>query len=621
MAFRVPTHAPQRHHQAYPTAARATPIAPSSQNQEEDESKEWVLFSPSQADFTPTSSTERTPRTVAGLSRLSDFGSLDTAARSLGTDDGGDEPEDDGTELDSLDDGLPAFREPARGRPPRQSDPAILPTHDGLGTFQASSQPVQDQLWQHELNNPLRKRGDRHRRRSSVQRRLDTVDETGSGHLDHDRWQRIETWRMEQSRALLHEIEKETRRRRRNSKPCLSSESPFVEQADFGVAETNGSKAAKGAHANSSSPDTKNESEEETFFTRITRKVIRELMGIDDSLLSVIFGESLPLEDDEVQGNQSDTRAPPDADKRMLDANETIQEDDSWQNKLLERIARELGILVHQLCEHPGAFSTYIRSSTSFSNEYAGIPIPHPRSSPLSPQPSRSSSISHSAHSPHFRPTLHDASASTHEALWGIEEEEHLPPGTIPNTPGATHNETPESIRLRQEREYWERELDVNMVFQYLRSRFGKERAKPSITPSARGCHSHAPNTTYAQDLSHRADIIRQNHPLVARAHARSQTQFQHQLQLHTDNSSNDPTSASPVQHRRQLINHTNSSCASQSSKFSASTTRKLGIGGSGSSRNYWDIGGSVGSGRHGGAALVAAGGSLAGGVGSWGEV
>lgn len=629
MAFRAPTHAPQRQHQPYPTTARATPVASSLQNQEEDDSKEWVLFSPSQADFTPTTSTERTPRTAAGLSRLSDFGSLDTAARSLGTDDEGDEPEDDGTELDSLDDGLPAFREPASSRPQRQGDPAILPVHDGLGTFQASSQHVQDQLWQHEVNNPRRRQEGRHRRRSSIQRRLDTVDEPGSGHLDHDRWQRIETWRMEQSRALLHEIEKETRRRRRNSKASSRSERSFVKQDNPDVAEAHKSKVG-GAHAGSPSPDTQDESEEETFFTRITRKVIRELMGIDDSLLSVIFGESLPSENDEVHGNGSDTRADPDEDEKMLDANETIQENDSWQSKLLERIARELGMLVHQLCEHPGAFSTYIRSSTNFSNDYAGIPVSHPRSSPRSPQPSRSSSISRSAQSPHFLPTLHDASASTHEALWGIEEEEHyplnssspLPPGTTPNTAGATQNNTPESTRLRQEREYWERELDINMVFQYLRNRLGNERANPSVTSSARGHHSHTANTDSGQDLSHRAAIIRQNHPLVAGAHARSQTQFQHQLQLRTNSSGNEPSSTSPIQHRHRPIRRTSSSCASQSSKVSASTTRTLGIGESGSSRNYWDIGGSVGSGRHGGAALVAAGGgSLAGGVGSWGEV
>ena len=72
-----------------------------------------MLFSPTAAPSaitkTHTTSTERTPRTAA-LSHLSDFGSLDTAARSDDQDDEnitehGSEPDDE-AELDSLDDGL-----------------------------------------------------------------------------------------------------------------------------------------------------------------------------------------------------------------------------------------------------------------------------------------------------------------------------------------------------------------------------------------------------------------------------------------------------------------------------------------------------------------------------------
>jgi hypothetical protein len=662
MAFRVPTHAPprqQQQQQSYPTTARPAPIDSAPQTQQDDDSKEWVLFSPSQttstADFTHTSSTERTPRTAAGLSRFSDFGSLDTAARSLGTDDEAGEPEDDGTELDSLDDGLPAFREPATSshkpasrRFGGQSDPAILPTHDGLGTFQASSQSVQDQLWQHELNNPRRRLEGRHRRRSSLQRRLDTVEETGGPHLDHDRWQRIEKWRMEQSRALLHEIEKETKRRRRNSQATLRSERLSAGRNNVDAMETDGSKAEgidaeqHGADTTASSPDAQGENEEETFWTRITRKVIRELMGIDDSLLSVIFGESLPLEVGDGQQTQGDgdrtsADTPLDTDKMWSDVNTTPQGNESWQDKILERIARELGILVHQICEHPGAFSTYLRSSTSVSNEYAGIPVSQASRSPsLSrpPQPSRSTSDSSipfsSTHSPHFFPTLQNTTGATHEARWGMEEEDHqfLPSNTrsgyVPNAAGATRNDTIEATRLRHERDYWERELDINIVFQYLRNRFGRDKANLTATPPTRGRSSQASHASSSQqDLSHRAAIIRQNHPLVARAHARSQTQFQRQLQLRTNNSGNVSSPSSPIRHRQQHMRRTSSSCASQSSKVSVSTSRALGVGGgSGSSRHYWDIGGSVGSGRPGGGAAVVAvgGGGLAGGVGNWGE-
>jgi hypothetical protein len=86
-----------------------------------DTSEEWVLFSPTAPSVTQThtTSTDRTPRT-AGLSRLSDFGSLDTAARSdqvtEDVDDNGTEQAtdaDEEAELDSLDDGLHAFHEPS----------------------------------------------------------------------------------------------------------------------------------------------------------------------------------------------------------------------------------------------------------------------------------------------------------------------------------------------------------------------------------------------------------------------------------------------------------------------------------------------------------------------------
>src|SRR5699024_6070512 len=95
---------------------------------------------------------------------------------------------------------------------------AVLPTHDGLGSFQASSQTVQDQLWQHEQYNPQRRPELRLRRHSSVQRQLDMVAEQEQmTNAERERWQRIEKWRMEQSRALLQEVERETRRRRRRT--------------------------------------------------------------------------------------------------------------------------------------------------------------------------------------------------------------------------------------------------------------------------------------------------------------------------------------------------------------------------------------------------------------------
>src|SRR3984957_14557627 len=193
MAFRQPTAAPSRY----------LPL----------ETPESSPFPPWHDDPTTRTQTTTAQRT-AGLSRLSNIDSFDTAVRSgrlessVLEDEG---PED--KELDSLDDGLQAFREPSIYRiPSSQSPGAVLPTHDGLGTFPASSPPVQEQLWQHEQYNPKRKFEGSHTRRSSVQRRLDTIEELES-QVSNEKRLRIEKWRMDQSQALLEEIERQTRRR------------------------------------------------------------------------------------------------------------------------------------------------------------------------------------------------------------------------------------------------------------------------------------------------------------------------------------------------------------------------------------------------------------------------
>lgn len=114
MAFRQPTFAPASrpttsHEPEYDTAA--TPISPL-HNRIED-SQEWILFPSAQAESNTQTqiSTERKPRT-AGLSRLSDFGSLTARSRqdeavACEATDGSIEDDED---LDSLDEGLHAFK-------------------------------------------------------------------------------------------------------------------------------------------------------------------------------------------------------------------------------------------------------------------------------------------------------------------------------------------------------------------------------------------------------------------------------------------------------------------------------------------------------------------------------
>ncbi|KAF2088647.1 hypothetical protein K490DRAFT_56040 [Saccharata proteae CBS 121410] len=560
-----------------------------------EDSEEWVLFSPSQAPSTTrthTTSTERTPRT-AGLSRLSDFGSLDTAARSDqdDVDDDltchGSDPEDDGEEeLDSLDDGLHAFHEPSeQGDVARMDDSGQtvqFPTHDGLGTFQVSSSAVQEQMWQFERYNASSRRKHQ-RRRSSVQRRLDALEDAEERSEQSERRQRIERWRLEQSRALLEEIERETRRRRRMSRASLASTS------------RTGSNIPESASAVPTSVDeVKGEDSEspegEGFWQRFTRRVIRDLMGIDENLLSVIFGESLPH--DALFASDPKGPAVQQQDKDLPSAPA-----ESWEHRVLERIARELGILVHQLSEHPGAFSTYLR--TQETPAYAGLNTSSTLptiSDTLStiPEP-----LTTSTHTPSaiFAPTATHHPPPTQPysdaSLWGIEEEPERIPSPSPSPATAAT-----AAAATQEREYWERDLDVKMVFTFLRDRFSSRPTSPTPVseqqqqqqqqqqlPTRRDSAAPTPFTagpSTSPKQHQRAQLIRQHHPLVSRnlptassssppsQHRRRSVDFRHLPQPQTQTLTQQParlTSTALRRSQRMSGSAGGSSCASQSTR------------------------------------------------------
>ncbi|KAF2729019.1 hypothetical protein EJ04DRAFT_503134 [Polyplosphaeria fusca] len=565
MAFRQ-HHRPQPSRQlAYQEPlAEADPVSSPQRKRPLEESEEWVLFSPAAPSTTArthTTSTERTPRT-AGLSRLSDFGSLDTAARSDQHDDDiTEQGTEEGEELDSLDDGLHAFHEPSEyGSPagrPQQSGDTVLPTHDGLGTFQPDAE-MQDHLWQFERHTPRRRHA---RRRSSVQRRLDALEDADDDLQEQDRRQRIEKWRLEQSNALLEEIERETRRRRRMSMV-----------------------SAARSRADTSDDSTENLS----FWQRLTRRVIRDLMGIDDNTLSVIFGEALPEEAMSKLEEESTTRTPLDSMVSHIDVSNIPGA--PWEHRLLERVARELGILISQLSEHPGAFSTY--RSLQDVPEYAGLDTSRVTASlvtDISPL-----TTSHgSAPSPTaalFAPTLPAQQTHSDASLWGIEEEPETDPLDSFRDPQPNVSATEESAR---ERDYWERELDVKMVFNFLVKRFSSRRSSTSSQPrrssSAPPGQAGPASTTRTNESAsaRRAAIIRQHHPLVSRNAERA---------LPSQSSAREAKRKDGMY--RQHLNHqaslrnqvrSSSSCASQSTKKSKRSAN--------SGRNYWDLGGSVGSG------------------------
>lgn len=550
MAFQQPTVQRQSFQPIH--TASSTQSLPQQQPQPSD-SQEWILFAPeSHVD----SSTDRTEATrTQGLSHTSDLGYFDSTARSAQP--GSSILDDDATEdaeLDSLDEGLHAFREPVLyNTATHQTNGPVLPAHDGLGSFQASSAPVLEQLWRHEQFNTKRKHEGHHRSLSSVQRHLDTVDELEAQASEEKRL-RIEKWRIEQSQALLEEVEKETRRKTRR-RSTRHNDADFTSEDIFGTTPKQSDFTSNLSKKPISIPS-EDEVDSEPFWRRITRKFIKDIIGIDDPLLSVILGESLP-------GDATPRAASPIPEEPSSQSTETDAEADaSWRDKLLQRIAHELGVFPSQLTPHPGAFTTY----TVQNADYAGMPVSSStrltRSIPQETSRRQNASQSHSSTmNPNFPPTLRD---TTHAESWGLEEE---PPS----------QNADQSLNLDKEREYWERELDVKMVFRFLRDRFITRAAPVKESPS---------QPFRKDDSAARAAIIRQHHPLVNRSH-RSPARLR--------------------QESRASVRRPSSSCASESLKGS----RKASALRSGSSRNYWDIGGSLGSGS-----VIASGGM----IGAWGH-
>ena len=577
MAFHQPTFAP-----AMRQSAAQNPqdnAIPSPRHLELEESREWILFPAQSTTQTQTVSTDETP--TAGLSRLSDFGSLDARsgpdkAIPCHTTNGS---VDDDEDLDSLDEGLHAFQEPS----PLQrtglfeGSSSILPRHDGLGTFPTSSPPLQEQLWHFEQFNP-RKRSigpGHHRRRSSLQKRIDVVEENDAATIEAETRERIEIWRMEHSRVLLDEIQKETRRRRASvisQRAQAISGNVAQEQIVKDSVGANAGDGAENGPLRASSPAVE---DSESFWQRITRRVIRDFIGIDDNLLSVICGESLSTErlDGKTFTGFSSSRS------THLDSKLPGSAGSGWEGRLLDRLSRELGALLQQLTEQPSAFSPLSTTFNPSTADYAGMPVTVPTSSRSQPKPP--TPTTNAAASFDFRPTLQDVplptqsstSDSTHAALWGIEEE------PTPSPP-------------EDDPAYWEETPDLKTVFRFLHSRFTSQRRpatsnKPPLNIA----------TTSTPDSLRRAAIIRQCHPLVSRAPANWEQRHGHT--------------------RRQSLarRRSGSSCAS---RIVGSARRMRFRGGSvgSSSRNYWDVGGSaVGSG--GGSAIGVGG----GGMGAWGDM
>jgi hypothetical protein len=581
MAFRQPTHyhhPPQRHSE--PEEASPVDVQSYRLSDRLDESQEWILFNrqaPSTSNDTYAISTQPTKWT-----RRSEYGSLETGAQSHGYEEDVSEnteavieEEDDG-ELDSLDSHLHEFRaETSAFRESLVEDVnlggiPVLPTHDGLGSFRidrtAMGEGIQEHLYTFEQYNPRRIK----RRRESLE--LGQMALENERMLEHERTRRIEEWRLGQSRALLDEIQRETRRRKQS---LSNGQRSMIRDGQEEEAATLGS-VVDGQSDQSGCQSQLPEYDSDSFWSRITRRVIQDLMGIDDNLLSILFGEALPEDAERSSTHHTSNFSSVDTISR------TETEDVTWEYRLLNRIARELGLLVNQLSDHPGAFSTYLKVQ-QMPLPYAGLPI-IPEVVHDTPQETEKSTMAASA--PDFRPTLPISTppiaipAGLARSAYEAENVTYDMDATPrPEAPVHRTLETQDST-AEFTKEEWEKQLDIKMVFRYLRSRFT---SRPISHPSFSRDLSHLA-TSSPQDAAARIARVRQHHPLVTRQKAPERRTFKVTVP------------SSPIIHRR------GSSCASQS-------TRKSARRNSGSSRHYWDINGSIGSG------------SLIASAGAWGEV
>ena len=616
---------------SFPTPERSTTevsqSSPSNQRKRSlEESEEWVLFSPSaeqSAQYAARSSAERTPITVT-QSPLSDFGSFDTFGRSeqdshphfagRGAECRGIEAE----ELDSLDEGLHAFYERPDNEHPR-FHATVLPSHDGFGSFQPKSAAIQEQLWELERQHNARQlfRG----RIPSLQAGLDAMHkDVGERDQEEETRARVEKWRLEQSKTLLEEIERETRRLRRCSR--AGSRKRAGSLSDRGSVGFDPATSDKATSLASAATNTFEEHGSESLLRRFTRNVIRDLIGINDDVLAIIVGETFVSEEMRYRG----LTAPSPGENIVVRQYASSFGSEAWQHRLLERIAHGLGTIIHQMSQHPGAFGTFLQ--TQEVPPYVGMTtaLHAGKKSVLEPyegqqQHDRFENDSHMAD--FFTPTLTNRLAVHNDAdtsVWGVEEDEE-------DMRDAMYRNAEEEARaLRREREHWERELDIKMVFGFFKNRFSSRNQSPTREPwaaeaspiqthasasvaltaqkpgsSQRLQKIHTPNGAAqrrrpaAYVPAHRAAIITQQHPLASAARRReSLLRSSYRPAGATITAA---AAAAVIQRRHQAGG---SSCASHSTRKSRRT---------GSTRNYWDIGSSsVGSGA-------------ATSIGVWGDV
>ncbi|KAK3325801.1 hypothetical protein B0H66DRAFT_138890 [Apodospora peruviana] len=595
MAFHQPTRQAQAHrvNRVESEDGDSAILTPQAQPAP-SESQTWVLFTPGTDAETTTSylSSIQDDQVTPGRSRISLLGSLDSVARS----DHNSQPEnsavpsdflsesfaEDDAELDSLDSHLPDFRSIPSPYAQQQEDAhtaPVLPAHDGLGSFRFDTRGMgaeaQNWLYAFEKFNPNQVK---HTRESFDRIRVE-LDNDEAHEVERNR--RIEAWRLEQSQLLLENIRKETRRRQ--SEASLHNKASPRSVVDRAVLTSSPDETARDVDAAGTEWHDQDSRETEDprsgFWSQITRKVICGLLGIDDKLLEILFGEALPADEDLSSAPKASAMSTPTPAVAHM-VSESF-DDSTWQLRMLERLARELGLLVHRMSAHPGAFSTYTRMQQA-PLPYAGLTvIPEAPADMNETQQKADGSVSAI---PQFKPTV------AHPVDIPGARPSESPTPTGPSVGDMSGTNTQHAFTQQE----WEQDLDIKLVFRYFRSRFTPSR--PSTPPFASGTSHLATSST--QDSAAKAARVRQHHPLVSHAHAH------HRPRQGERRTFKVTTPSSPV-----ALRHPSGSCASQSTRRSA---RRGSVSSRHSSRHYWDIGGSIGAGS-----IVASTGPM----GSWGEV
>lgn len=471
----------------------------------------------------------------------------------------------------------------------QREHPVQLPTHDGRGMFPSLTSQEEPVLMPEmaSLEESLR----------LLAGRNNLFDEA------EDLNTRIQKWRQEHSAAFMQEMEmvRNRKRRRRSQASNTRSEKEREEEmvASMMLDEDERAEERPDTARNDEKARVEKEIEEvpETFWRRVTRSLMRDIMGIDDRLLEAIFGESLPPEipptvpDPDIHDDAVGTK---------------------WERSLLETIARELGILLQQYTVHPtqGAFSSYPRwtpeqiANAGKKFETEGTKTPRPTSSPqeqvIADTVDSNAAVS-SLSEVNFQPTLSQArqdSFSRQRAGNFIMNSEH-----------DQHKSIDAGSEAQLRKEYWEQELGVRVFFSYLKSRFS---SSPPLSISSKSVRKAA---TAMITEAHKP--IYHQHPLIQRRHQprRSTSGSTHSGQA--------PMMASSWGLLGMGGYRNNSSCASHSSRASKRSAKAkgtqsgaAGAGGAAASTLsksfYWEVETSVGS---------AGGGSCVGGVGVWGEI